>query len=50
MNEPAAERSREKLVDDGGKNESFFAGAIGHFGQCVEKKGLLSAGLLEESQ
>lgn len=50
MNEPAAERSREKLVDDGEKNESFFAGAIGHFSQCVEKKGLSSAGLLEESQ
>lgn len=40
MNELAAERSREKLVDDGEKNESFFAGATGHFSQCVEKKGL----------
>lgn len=38
MNEPAAERSREKLFDDGEKDESFFAGAIGHFSQCVEKK------------
>lgn len=50
MNEPAADRGREKLLDGGEKNESFFGGAIGHFGQCVEKRGLSSADLWEESQ
>lgn len=45
-----AEKSREKLFDGGEKNESFFAGAIGHFGQRVEKRGLSRAGLWEESQ
>lgn len=45
-----AEKSREKLFDGGEKNESFFAGAIGHFGQHVEKRGLSRAGLWEESQ
>lgn len=49
MNEPAVDRSREKF-DGGEKNELLFAGAIGHFDQCVEKRGLSSASLLEESQ
>lgn len=38
------------MFDGGGKSESFSAGAIGHFGQCVETRGLLSAGLWEESE
>lgn len=36
VNDPAAERSREKVSDGGKKNDLFFAGAIGHFGQCVK--------------
>lgn len=43
------EKSRERLFDGGEKNESFFAGAISHFGQPVEKS-LSRAGLWEESQ
>lgn len=50
VNEPAADRSREKVFDGGKKNGSFFAGAIGHFGQCVKKRGLSRADLWEESQ
>lgn len=38
------------MLDDGGKSESFSAGALGHFGQWVEARGLLSAGLWEESE
>ena len=38
------------MFDGGGKSESFSAGAIGHFGQCVETRGLLSAGLWEKSE
>lgn len=50
VNEPAADRSREKVFDVGKKNDSFFAGTIGHFGQCVKKRGLSRADLREESQ
>jgi len=38
------------MSDGGGKSESFSAGAIGRFGQCVETRGPLSAGLWEESE
>lgn len=34
----------------GKKKDSFFAGTIGHFGQCVKKRGLSRADLWEESQ
>lgn len=50
VNEPAADRSREKVFDGGKKNDLFFVGAIGHFGQCVKKRGLSRADLEEESQ
>lgn len=38
------------MSDGVGKNGSFSTGAIGHLGQRVEARGLLSAGLWEESE
>lgn len=40
-----AEESHGELFYGGEKNESFFAGSIGHFGQCIEKGGLSSDSL-----